>query len=129
MKRLTSRRELKCGARKLKKYWEATTIQGAEVIFEATNKLAEYEDLEEDGLLLKLENKYDKIIIGTEIFVVIEGMIKEGNVCSVKENWNDYSGFCGEYYILGQYTGTVNYTDFGKTVFLSEKEAKEKIKM
>lgn len=91
-------------------------------------KLKEYEDLEEKGLLLKLENKYDRITIGEDIYIINEEKrtIKNARISFVKELWNDYDGFRGEYRYSGGYI--FEYEEFGKTVFLSESEAEDALK-
>ena len=50
----------------------------------AHQKLGEYEDLEEQGKLLKLDFKYQRIMIGQEIFVVEDGAVKSKKICHIK---------------------------------------------
>lgn len=90
------------------------------------SKLAEYEDLEEQGKLLKLDFKFQKIVIGQEIFVVEDGTVKPRKICRINEWWNDYQGFQGEYAAtpakdFGSWE--FKYEDFGKKVFLTPDEA------
>lgn len=92
----------------------------------AVEKLAEYEDLEEQGNLLKLDFKYQKIMIGQDIFVVEDGTVKPKKICRINEWWNDYHGFQGEYAATpsdGFGSWEFKYEDFGKTVFLTKEEA------
>lgn len=94
-------------------------------------KLAEYEDLEEQGKLLKLEDKYQKIMIGQEIFAVEDNTVKPGKICKINEWWNDYQGFQGEYSAIlsnGFWSWKFEYGDFGKTVFLTREEAEAAFK-
>ena len=88
--------------------------------------LKEYEDLEEQGKLLKLEDKFQKIMIGQEIFVVEDSVVKPRKICRINEWWNDYHGFQGEYAAIPSKcfgSWEFKYEDFGKTVFLAREEA------
>ena len=83
----------------------------------AFDKLAEYEDLEEQGLLLKLPCK-----VGDKIYHIEDGYIYEFNAKSIdirKEN-EEYI-FCIDY-------GDYKLDDFGKTVFLTKEEAEQELK-
>jgi len=83
-------------------------------------------DLEEQGKLLKLEDKYQRVMIGQEIFVVEENSVKPRKICKINEWWNDYHGFQGEYGAIparGFGSWKFEYGDFGKTVFLTQEEA------
>ena len=94
-------------------------------------KLAEYEDLEEQGKLLKLDFKYQKIMIGQEIFVIEDGIVKPKKICRINEWWNDYHGFQGEYVAIPSKcfsSWEFKYEDFGKTVFLTREEAEAALK-
>ncbi len=100
---------------------------------EPIEKLAGLEDLEEQGKLLELEDKYEKIMIGQEIFTVHgdRKIIVSRKICLIKEWWNDYQGFQGVY---GATPGDVfsswefKYEDLGKTVFFTKEEAREALK-
>lgn len=100
---------------------------------EPIEKLAGLEDLQEQGRLLELEDKYEKIMIGQEIFTVHwdRKIIVSRKLCLIKEWWNDYQGFQGVY---GATPGGVfsswefRYEDLGKTVFLTKEEAEEALK-
>lgn len=100
---------------------------------EIVEKLEHYEDLQEQGRLLELEDKYEKIMIGQEIFTVHgdRKIIVSRKICLIKEWWNDYQGFQGVY---GATPGGVfsswefRYEDLGKTVFLTKEEAEEALK-
>ncbi len=75
------------------------------------DKLAEYEDLEEQGLLIKLPCK-----VGTDIFRIVNKRIGRGNnrkfnltIQRGKAQWGDYD-------------------KFGKTAFLTREEAEKALK-
>ncbi len=100
-------------------------------INECFNKLGEYENLEEQGKLLKLEDKFQKIMIGQEIFVVEDSVVKPRKICRINEWWNDYHGFQGEYSATpskGFGSWEFKYEDFDKTVFLTSEEAEAALK-
>ena len=96
------------------------------------NRLAEYEDLEEQGLLLRLPCK-----VGSKVYLIRSRYTE----CSkYKETWNDCYGCenedkCDsheEYYIHINHSVSdewiVRYmNDFGKTVFLTKAEAEQKL--
>ena len=69
------------------------------------NKLAEYEDLEEQGLLLRLPCK-----VGDSIYSVIEDGL---TIVELKFSLDFYAR---------------RKNDFGKTVFLTQEEAEQKLK-
>ena len=87
------------------------------VIYQAIQKLAEYENLEEQGLLLRLPCKvrdiiyfksYREAIVST---MVTDILIDSENIIICDEAAN-------QFYI----------NDFGKTVFLTREEAEQKLK-
>ena len=96
-------------------------------------KLAEYEDLEEQGLLLRLPCKS-----GSTVYLIRSRYTE----CSkYKETWNDCYGCedkdkCDsheEYYIHINHSVSdkwivIYMNDFGKTVFLTKEEAEQKLK-
>ena len=86
-------------------------------------KLAEYEDLEDKGLLLKLPCK-----AGDTVYSVTRNFISKYTIFSIEKykegfffNWN-----CEE----GIYANIRGFTEFeiGKTVFLTKEEAEQKLK-
>ena len=85
------------------------------------NKLAEYEDLEEQGLLLRLPIK-----VGDTVYVLCKNIVTEKQVYDVQ-----YRG--GITYQKGQrwyvnIGGLAYYEmDFGKTVFFTQEEAEQKL--
>ena len=89
----------------------------------ALNKLAEYEDLDEQGLLLRSPLK-----IGDTVYSVTRDFISEYTICSIEKyneglffNWRCEKGI----YINAR--GFTNY-QIGKDVFLTQAEAEEKLK-
>lgn len=92
-------------------------------------KLAEYEDLEEQGRLLKLPCK-----VGDKIFLDFAGFEKDIDKFTVK----DFHLDCfedGETILFCDYesndktlSGQIDVMEFGKTVFLTKSEAEAKLK-
>jgi hypothetical protein len=90
-------------------------------------KLAAYEDLEEQGLLVRLPCK-----VGTEVFVIFPG-INHYAKCQIKKieiKPNIFEKIC--YFIepvvrRGQYLKYFN-NKFGETIFLTREEAEKKLK-
>lgn len=87
---------------------------------ELIDKLAEYEDAEEQGLLLRLPCK-----VGDTVYSVTRDFISEYTICSIemyKEgfffNWRCEKG------IYINLRGFTNF-DFGETVFLTQEEAEQ----
>ena len=93
-----------------------------------TEKLAAYEDAEEQGVLLWLPCK-----VGDKIFLDFAGFGKDIDEFTVK----DFHLDCfedGEIILYCDYesndktlSGQINVMEFGKTVFLTKKEAKAKL--
>lgn len=94
-----------------------------------TEKLADYEDAEEQGLLLRFPCK-----VGDKIFLDFAGFGKDIDEFTVK----DFHLDCfedGEIILYCDYesndktlSGQIDVMEFGKTVFLTKKEAKAKLK-
>ena len=84
-------------------------------IGEALNRLAEYEDLEEQGKLIKLP-----CTPGQSVWKIKNGKISKCVVSTIKI---DESGtwFCNAVYIC-------DISDFGETVFLTREEAEATLK-
>ena len=85
--------------------------------------LAEYEDLEEQGLLLRLPLK-----IGDTVYAVTRDFISEYTICSI-EVYNEglfFNWKCEK----GMYINIRGFTNYqiGKDVFLTQAEAKQKLK-
>ena len=108
------------------KYCEQQRVQTCNEcgIYQAIQKLAEYEDLEEQGLLLRLSCK-----IGDTIWYVDNDdddyPIKlEIDTISIDDNKNIW------YYANDDVYGKFGFidSDFGKTAFLTKLEAEQKLK-
>ena len=81
------------------------------------NKLAEYEDLEEQGLLLKLPCK-----VGDKIY-----HIEDGNIYEFKTTFIEVRRENGEYIFCIAFMD-YKAEDFGKIVFLTKEEAEEALR-
>lgn len=95
-------------------------------IREVINKLAEYEDLEEQGLLLKFPCK-----VGDTLYYITEGFIEPCTIETIyladyKDNKGNHS-YIAEIHFNREdcpYVSTdIYFTDIGKTVFLTREEA------
>ena len=84
-------------------------------------KLAEYEDLEEQGLLLRLPCK-----VGDTIYSIAN----DGKIYPVKAT-REVRIVNGVLHIICEsckYVDFVSYDDIGKTIFLTQAEAEQKLK-
>ena len=96
-----------------------------------TEKLADYEDAEEQGLLLRLPCK-----VGDVVYQISENFIEPCTVYTIfLGNYMDRNGNCCNmaeiYYDRDDcpYVSTAIYfTDIGETVFLTKAEAEQKLK-
>ena len=107
-------------------------------ISDALEKLADYEDLEEQGRLIKLPCKVgDTVYVVTSPFNVFDDIEYDENMKDeVYESYVSSITFyeCGEQYRI--YAKATNHfigayfreCDFGKTVFLTKSEAEAKLK-
>lgn len=97
----------------------------------AMEKLADYEDAEEQGRLVKLPCK-----VGDKVYQISENFIEP---CTVETiflgNYTDRNGNCcnmAEIYYdrddCPYVTAEIYFTDIGKTVFLTKSEAEAKLK-
>lgn len=87
-------------------------------------KLGEYEDLEEQGLLLRLPCK-----IGDRVYSVTRNFISEYTICSI-EKYNEgffFNWRCEK----GIYINIKGFTDYdiGETVFLTKEEAEQALEI
>lgn len=101
--------------------------ENCQTISDVIDKLAEYEDLEEQGRLLKLPCK-----VGDTIYAVGE-IVKEYKVLSVSYHSNkatNRSEFCIETLPVNGSRVVVAFYDkeFGKNAFLAKPEAEAKLK-
>lgn len=95
---------------------------------EAVDKLAEYEDLEEQGKLLKLPVAVGDMVYHLCAFSSGESEIIEMKVCCVEPCGaiRNHKGVCEIWNVYAEtdYTkGYFKFFDFGKTVFLTRPEA------
>ena len=96
--------------------------EGREKLKAALEKLAEYEDLEEQGLLLKLPCK-----LGTKVYYVQRCLAASCKECLGFTRVNNcYCEFKSR--IFEQEFGFRHLEAFGKTVFLTQAEAEEALK-
>lgn len=101
-------------------------VLSGEYLYSAVEKLAAYEDLEEQGLLVRLTCK-----VGTEVFCFFSGdshytkcQIKKIEICpSIFGNICYFAEPVGQ---RGRYYRYFDY-EFGKTVFLTREEAEKKL--
>ena len=122
MERLTNRIEKYIEAYQLPPF--GREVNGTvELLQEVLKKLAEYEDLEEQGLLLRLPLK-----IGDTVYSVTRDFISEYTICSI-EKYNEgliFNWRCEK----DIYINSIGFYDkeIGKTVFLTKEEAEQKLK-
>ena len=91
------------------------------VIYQAIQKLAEYEDLEEKGLLLRLPCK-----VGDTVYILRKNIVNEEQVYDVQYRGITYQKGQRWYVNIG---GLAYFEmDFGKDVFLTQAEAEQKLK-
>ena len=93
-------------------------------IREVCNKLADYEDLEEQGRLIKLPCK-----VGQHIYIVhqYENWIDEASITGISEA-DDVDCFCFKVYIDPDYNEIIALEEFNETWFLTQSEAEAKLK-
>ena len=118
--------------------WERACEPDCEEIDAVYRKLKDYEDAEEQGLLLRLPCKVgDTVWVVTSPFNVFDGIEYDENMKDeVYEAFISSVTFyeCGEHYRI--YAKATNHfigayfrkCDFGKTVFLTKEEAEAKLK-
>lgn len=103
--------------------WERACEPDCEEIDAVYRKLKEYEDAEEQGLLLRLPCK-----VGDTVYQITRDFISEYQItsmtiypCSIQFNWECTKGI---------YKNVVGFADFeiGKTVFLTREEAEARLK-
>lgn len=88
----------------------------------ASEKLAEYEDLEEQGLLVRLPCK-----VGDTVYVPTRVLVSEFKItaifCDIHGTYFYWLFYCGIY----ERTSGFSERDIGKTVFLTREEAEKKM--
>jgi len=91
---------------------------------EAVKKLSGYEDLEEQGLLLKLPCK-----VGNTVYRVSwHGVFIDSCIITGFAECDSEKSFCYTVYIDPDEEDIISLLDFGKTVFLTQAEAEEVLK-
>ena len=143
MERLTEKdqysQDYKIQAKNLNSHCVAKDAKGYITYYgQHIDKLAEYENLEEQGRLIKLPCKVgDTVYVVTSPFNVFDDIEYEENMKDeVYESYVSSITFyeCGEQYRI--YAKATNHfigayfreCDFGKTVFLTKAEAEQKLK-
>ena len=98
-------------------------INAPTYVGKVVDKLASYEDLEEQGLLLRLPLK-----IGDTVYSVTRDFISEYTICGIgKYNEGFFFNWKCEKGIYINVRGFTEY-DIGETVFLTQAEAEQKLK-
>lgn len=96
-----------------------------------TEKLAAYEDAEEQGLLLRLPCK-----VGDKVYQISENFIEPctvetiflGNYRDRNGNWCNMAEIYYDRYDCTYVSTAMYFTDIGETVFLTKEEAEAKMK-
>lgn len=101
-------------------------VLSGEYLYPAIEKLATYEDLEEQGLLVRLPCK-----VGTEVFVIFQG-INHYTKCQIKKieiSSTSFGKICYFAEPVTQRGCCLKYFDneFGKLIFLTREEAEKKL--
>ena len=84
------------------------------VLKAVANKLGQYESAEEDGLLIRLKCK-----VGDPVFIVVGKDISRQRIIEIRFSHK------GTYFVTSRRTFHISY--FGRTVFLTRKDAAEKL--
>ena len=118
--------------------YDTETIEGLIALFYRNlwamaylrERLKEYEDAEEQGLLLRLPCK-----VGDTVYIILASYfdIETYNIKYAKADVRDFAHFtsCGFCVVVtSKVFGklTIPFSDFGKTVFLTQAEAEQKLK-
>ncbi len=94
----------------------------------ALNKLAEYEDLEEQGRLLELPCKSGDIVYDVVLCNDGKYHVFEMKVCNISPFGDARGAKAWNAYLEGRYVKAYrSFYDFGKTVFLTRQEAETKL--
>jgi hypothetical protein len=97
---------------------------GDEGNYKAADKLATYEDLEEQGLLVRLPCK-----VGDTVYVPTRNFVSELRITLVSVDTNDMSMYFSWLLNSGIYPNLDGFSGYelGKTVFLTREEAEKKL--
>ena len=106
-------------------------VLSGEYLYPAIEKLATYEDLEERGLLMRLPCKVLPCKVGTEVFVIFQG-INYYTKCQIKKieiSSTTFGKICYFAEPVTQRGMFLRYFDneFDKTIFLTREEAEKKL--
>ncbi|MBS5131795.1 MAG: hypothetical protein KHY96_01350 [Lachnospiraceae bacterium] len=120
MERLTEREPYWLG----EEFWTSAKEPGEEEIDKVYEKLKYYEDLEEQGKLLKLPCK-----VGDEIFIPIDfqGKVHHGVIIGVEYS-KIRKSFVAVVRTDDDFLCYEKFEDFGKTAFLNRNQAEEALK-
>lgn len=91
-------------------------------ILKVAEKLKDYEDAEEQGLLLRLPCK-----VGDNIYIIKPYGIEEASITGISEA-DDIDCFCFEIYIDPDCHEIIALEEFNDTWFLTKEEAEAKLK-
>ena len=97
-------------------------VLSGEYLYPAIEKLATYEDLEKQGLLVRLPCK-----VGDTVYVPTRVLVSEFKItaifCDIHGTYFYWLFYCGIY----ERTSGFSERDIGKTVFLTREEAEKKL--
>jgi hypothetical protein len=99
-----------------------TLVNNAEYWLKVYFKLKDYEDAEEQGLLLRLPCK-----VGDNIYIIKPYGIEEASITGISEA-DDIDCFCFEIYIDPDCHEIIALEEFNDTWFLTKEEAEAKLK-
>lgn len=105
-------------------------VLSGEYLYPAIEKLATYEDLEEQGLLVRLP-----VATGTNVYVVGSFLdcIYDYDNCKATQKWKCEEDIQCEYERKSYYVKEIEFTSImknsiGKSIFLTREEAEKKLK-
>lgn len=97
--------------------------------YDVMNTLAEYEDLEEQGLLVRLP-----VSIGTKVYMIASmfDCVYDYDNCKATQKWKCEEDIQCEYERKSYYVKEIEFTSImknsiGKTIFLTREEAEKKL--
>lgn len=99
--------------------------------YDVMNTLAEYEDLEEQGLLVRLS-----VSIGTKVYMIASmfDCVYDYDNCKATQKWKCEEDIQCEYERKSYYVKEIEFTSImknsiGKTIFLTREEAEKKLEV
>lgn len=100
-------------------------VLSGEYLYPAIEKLATYEDLEEQGLLVRLPCK-----VGDTVYVPTRNFVSELRITLMSVDTNDMAMYFSWLLNSGIYPNLDGFSGYelGKTVFLTREEAEKKLK-